>query len=366
MARTAPAPTMPRLVIILALLTITGGRQIDAFETVTFDDDGNTRTVVAEVLVEAQDGGLMLQADDGRVWVLQPEKITERKSNDKPLVPINASEMEQRLLAELPDGFKVFRTQNYVIPYNCSEAYVRQVARLFEQLHRSFFTYWENNHWELPEPRFPLVGLVLADHESFLKHARAEIGPTANHLIGYYNLESNRMTTFNVPNWERNVATIIHEATHQLAYNCGLQRRYADNPMWVSEGLAMFFESPDRRKPGSWRRIGGVNLVKLRDWNRYVVRRPEESLTSLLSGDMRFRNSSTSTNAYAEAWALTYFLIKTRREEYVAFLRQLSEGRPLAELSARQRIEMFEAKFGMTLAQLDQEFIDYMRNVRAR
>ena len=46
------------------------------------------------------------------------------------------------------------------------------------------------------------------------------------------------MTTFNVPDWERNVATIIHEATHQLAYNSGMQRRYADNPMWVSEGLA--------------------------------------------------------------------------------------------------------------------------------
>src|SRR5690349_23883131 len=41
------------------------------------------------------------------------------------------------------------------------------------------------------------------------------------------------------------VATVVHEAVHQLAFNTGLQVRYADNPMWVSEGLAMYFETPD-------------------------------------------------------------------------------------------------------------------------
>lgn len=357
---------MPRLVILVLLLVIATPRIGRAVETLRFNDEGTERTVVAEILVEAQDGGLMVQADDGRIWIVQPDEILERKSNDQPLVPIDGDEMQRRLEAELPDGFKVHRTQHYVIPYNCNEAYARRVGLLFEQLHRGFFTYWENNRWELPEPRFPLVGLVLADHGEFLKYAEAEIGATAKHLIGYYNLESNRMTTFNVPDWERNVATIIHEATHQLAYNCGLQRRFADNPMWVSEGLAMFFESPDLHKPGRWRRIGGVNQVKLRDWRLYLRNRPAESLATLLADDMRFRNTSTSANAYAEAWALTYFLMKTRRKEYVEYLQQLSEGRPLAECTARQRVQDFETVFGTTLAELDTEFVRYMQSVRVR
>ena len=33
---------------------------------------------------------------------------------------------------------------------------------------------------------------------------------------------------------ERTVATIIHEATHQLAFNSGLQVRFADNPLVVA------------------------------------------------------------------------------------------------------------------------------------
>ncbi len=355
---------MPRLVLSPLCMTLFFLCHSFAAETVCFNDHGKKRTVVAEVLVEAQDGGLMLEADDGRIWIIQPEDINQRESDSSPLEPIDADEMAHRLLDELPGGFKVYHTQHYVIIYNSSDDYVKRVGLLFEQLHRGFFTYWKNLHWELPEPRFPLVALVLADHRSFLGHARREIGETANTVIGYYHLETNRMTTFKVPDWERNVSTIIHEATHQLAYNCGLQRRFADNPMWVSEGLATFFESPDRRNPGKWRRIGRVNQMNMQRWRRYLRRRPGESLASLLSNDTRFRNAASSGDAYAEGWALTYFLIKTRRLQYVDYLRELSQGRQLAEPTERERIEMFEEAFDTTLVKLDKAFVKYMRMVR--
>lgn len=356
---------MPRLVLFLTLITAVA-IPADAWgvETVRFRDGEAERTVVGELMVEAQDGGVMLQADDGRIWRVLVEQIIDRRSDDNPLEPIDADQAEHRILEEMP-GFAVYRTQNYVIVYNCHEAYARQVGGLFEQLYRNFFTYWKNQRWELPEPRFPLVAVVLRDHSAFLNHAGAEIGETATSVIGYYNLASNRMTTFNVPNWERNVATIIHEATHQLAYNCGLQKRFADNPMWVSEGLAMFFEAPDLRNPGKWRAIGSVNQVNLHRWRKYAPHRPQESLATLLSDDMRYRSTATATDAYAEGWSLTYFLIKTKRKEYVNYLKTLSKGRPLAQRSPKERIEMFVDAFGMTLVDLDKEFVSYMRRLRA-
>jgi hypothetical protein len=183
-------------------------------------------------------------------------------------------------------------------------------------------------------------------------------------MIGYYNLSTNRMTTFNVPNWERNVSTIIHEATHQLAYNCGLQTRFADNPMWVSEGLATFFESPDRRKPGRWRGVGRVNRTNLARWQRYQRNRPTDSLGRLLSDDNRYRNTATAADAYGEGWALTYFLMKARRKQYVQYLRELSEGKPLAVQSPRSRIEMFESALGADLDTIDRQFVKFMRRVR--
>ena len=242
------------------------------------------RTVIGEILVEAQDGGLMLQADDGRIWTLQPKQIAERKSDDTDLVPIDADEMEERLLKEMPSDFKVFRTQHYIVVYNSNEAYAKQVASLFESLYRGFFSFWKNQRWELAEPRFPLVAVVLRDDKAFLNHAGAEIGELAKSVIGYYHLTSNQMTTYNVANLERNVSTIIHEATHQLAYNTDMQRRFADNPMWVSEGLATFFESPDRRNPKKWRHIGRVNEVNLRRWFNYFAKSAARFLGNAAGG----------------------------------------------------------------------------------
>jgi hypothetical protein len=349
-------------VFVLALIASRGALGV---ETVKFRDGEKVRYVVAEILLEDQTGALMLQADDGHLWTLKPDQILSRTANDQPLKPIDGDEMERRMLAEMPSGFSVHRTTHYLIVHNSSKQYAKQVGALFEQLYRGFFTYWENQHWELPEPTFPLVAIVLKDHDAFLKYAVAEIGETAKSIIGYYNLASNRMTTFNVPNLERKVSTIIHEATHQLAYNCGLQQRLADNPMWVSEGLATFFESPDLRNPRQWKGIGRVNRVNLERWRKYVPNRPAESLATLLCNDSRYRNAATAESAYAEGWALTYFLIKTnRRKKYVKYLRLLSEGRPRAERTPRERIAMFEKAFDTTLVELDVAFLKYMRRVR--
>ena len=326
--------------------------------------EATEREILAELLVEARDGGLLLQADDGRIWTIQPEQIVNRESDDEPLVPIDADEMERRMLEELPDGFRCYRTSNYVILHETEEGYVRRVGELLERLHRGFYTYWRNQRWRLPDPRFPLVVLVLRDHDSFLRHAGSEIGKTAEAVIGYYHLESNRVTTFKIPNLERNIATIIHEATHQLAYNSGMQQRFADNPMWVSEGLAMYFESPDFSNPRGWRGIGLPNPVNLERWRRYLPNRPQESLATLIGDDQRFRNTATAEDAYAEAWALTYFLIKTQRADFVRYLQRLSECRPLATKTRRERIEIFEEIFGEDLATIDRGLVAFIQKVR--
>ncbi|MEE2934389.1 MAG: DUF1570 domain-containing protein [Planctomycetota bacterium] len=352
------------LICLAAQCLVPGTDLAYGYETVTFRNGDEEQTVNAKIMVEAQDGGLMLCAEDGHIWTLQPEQILSRESNDQPLVPITDDEMERRLLAELGDGFSIYRTQHYVVAYNSSEVYARQVAAMYEQLYRGFFTYWKNQYWKLPEPEYPLVSVVLRNHDAFMKYATKDIGETAKSVIGYYHLASNRMITFNVPDFERNVSTIIHEATHQLAYNCGLQARFADNPMWVSEGLATFFEAPDRRNPTRWRNIGRVNQVNLLRWRRYAPNRPSESLATLLADDQRFRSPASAASAYAECWALTYFLIKTRRKEYVDYLRTLSTGRPLAEKSPKERIELFEEAFDTTLAELDKDFVTFLRRVR--
>lgn len=326
--------------------------------------DGKEIEIIGEALVTAQDGGQMIVTDDGKMLIVQPETVISRETTQQPLKPVDADEISRRLLADLPPGFAIHRTKNYVIAHNTSDVYVRWVGGLFESLHRGFHAYFKNQGMSLSQPRFPLVALVFADRQSFDNYAAAELGDAGGAVIGYYNLETNRMTTFNVPNAERNVATIIHEATHQLAYNTGLQTRFADNPMWLSEGLAVFFESPNFANPSGWKGVGRVNAVNLARFRKFQHSRPHDSLVTLLSDDSRFRNEATATDAYAEAWAMTYFLIRTKRKEYFQYMKELGECKPLVQRDRRERIEMFQRIFDTDLPTLDRQFQLYMARVQ--
>ena len=57
------------------------------------------------------------------------------------------------------------------------------------------------------------------------------------------------------------MATIVHEATHQIAFNCGMQQRYADIPLWLCEGMAVYFEAPDLASKVRLRYRRGVRLT---------------------------------------------------------------------------------------------------------
>jgi hypothetical protein len=166
------------------------------------------------------------------------------------------------------------------------------------------------------------------------------------------------------PGAERTVATIIHEATHQIAFNCGLQTRMADNPLWVSEGLAVYFETPDLSSAKGWKTIGGVNRVRLADFRDYLARRPAGSLQTLLSSDDRLRDPQQAADAYAEAWALNYFLLRAKPKEYEKYLKLLSTKRPFIWDTPEKRLIEFQAIFGDDLETFDAEFLRHMGKVR--
>ena len=107
-------------------------------------------------------------------------------------------------------------------------------------------------------------------------------------IVGFYSLRSNRVNMFDLSGLEAIrtangrrgsmreinqmlsqpaavplVATIVHEATHQIAFNCGLQNRFADIPLWLCEGMAVYFEAPDLTSTRGWRGIGRINYPRL-------------------------------------------------------------------------------------------------------
>ncbi len=287
---------------------------------------------------------------------------------------------------ELGEGFNVHTTAHYVIVYNTSRAYAQWCGALYERLYSSFYNYWERRGLELKEPDRPLVAVVFDSKATYIRYATPELGEAAGAIIGYYNLQSNRVAMFDLtrasvrggrlgtmaqvnavlarPEASDMVATIIHEATHQLAFNAGIHQRLADIPLWLSEGFAMYFETPDLGSNRGWRTIGAVNRPRLVRFRQSLRRRADDSLTTLMSSDDRFRDTTTALDAYAEAWALNYYLIKRYPDEYNAYLKKLAAKGPLLSDTPEERIAEFRAAFGVDLETLDRDFVDAMRRLR--
>ncbi len=384
--RTVRPKTLRLLVMVAGSLTAATGA---GSERVRFSRDGKTHQVEGEPWVGAEDGGVLLLAPDGVLWMLQPDEIQTREKLDQPIPCLKRDALQARMLAELPPGFSAHHTAHYLICYNTSLGYAQWCGALYERLYRAFFNYWERRGIKLQEPKCPLVVVIFRDREQYTQHARGEVGDAVGSVVGFYSLLSNRVTMFDLtgaeelattrsssqsaakvnqvlslPNAMPMVATIVHEATHQLAFNSTMHARLADIPLWVSEGMAEFFEVPDLSSSKGWGGVGSINRPRFDRFRRYLSARPPGSLKSLIADNSRLRDPRQALDAYAEAWAFTYYLLRRHSQKYVVYLKALAEKEPLVEDSATERIRLLETTFGATVDELDAEFLRFIISLK--
>ena len=344
---------------------------------VEFRAGGQQRVALGNVLVEAQDGGILLESCNQTIWALQPEDILSRRTLETPPEPLDRDELAEQLREELP-GVRIHQTKHYVIAYNTTRAYAEWSGALFERLHRAFRNYWSRRGIKLTDTP-PLVALVFRDRKSYRTYGRRELGDSIESIIGYYSYKTNRIAMYDLTEGrrggsaaqinalmrrERTVATVIHEATHQLAFNSGLHQRFADIPLWLSEGLAIYFESPDLRSSRGWNTIGDVNRVRLGQYRKFAKGRAETSLLSLVASDDRFQTAGLASEAYAESWAFCYFLIRTEPKKFAEYLKLLQQKEPLQDDTADERLADFAKVFGKMPHEMNRDFVKHMAKVR--
>jgi hypothetical protein len=378
--------------LFIAILVVFASSIALAVEHVTVRRDAVETQVSGKLLVTAQDGGLLLLTADGTLWNIEPPEIVDHKHDGQPFAPLTQAEAGKTLLGELPAGFELYTTAHYVICHDTSRAYAQWVGALYERLYSGFMNYWKNRGFKIHDPDLPLLVLVFATRDGYIKHVQPELGDSASAIIAFYSLRSNRVTMHDLtgmdslrrsgdrrgsvaeinamlarPEAENMVATVVHEATHQLAFNCGLQTRFADIPLWVLEGLAVYFETPDLGSSKGWKTIGAVNRPRLDRFRDYLAHRPAKSLLSLISDDKRFRDPRQALDAYAEAWALNYYLVHQKPKQFNAYMELMTAKRALVVppdgQKAEQRIKEFQAAFD-DLDRLDAEFVKYIQRIR--
>jgi hypothetical protein len=157
----------------------------------------------------------------------------------------------------------------------------------------------------------------------------------------------------------QNITVTIHEGTHQLAYTCGIHSRYYHNPKWLVEGLAIYFEAPDR---SGWEQPGMLHRDRLKKFLAAGSSDRAITLEELITNDEMLEVSGPRAgDAYAATWALFYWLVNQQHEQLFDYIYDLSLriSQPDKPYAPQQRIEDFEKYFG-EIGQLEQDWRDFM------
>ena len=103
------------------------------------------------------------------------------------------------LLNDLPDGFKIFESGQFVIAYQTEKSYARWVGGLYTRLYRGFNTYWtKKRKFKLKKPEYPLGVIIFASKAEYDRYVKSDIGIESGTMVAYYNLMTNRVAMYDL------------------------------------------------------------------------------------------------------------------------------------------------------------------------
>lgn len=337
---------------------------------------------------------------------------------------LSTADLRDQLAREFGREFEVHGTGHYLVC--AARGTADQYADIFEKVYRSFHGYFASRGFTVAQPEFPLVAIVFPDRAAFVAYCRQDGVQAGPGLQGYYLNTTNRVALYDsrsgggqtsslepqplyqsltapedlaaafspssagpllLPGRETSARqahhiafrrpfvaalatagdledTIVHETTHQVAFNTGVHSRTGRNPLWVVEGLATVFESPGVRDSAGGRSsaAGRINRSRYLWFRNYArQRRKPRSLESFIASDHMLRTATL--DFYSQAWALSYFLMETRPAAYNRYLKVLADRDPLAAYSPTDRLDDFREVFGSSLDRLETEMLRFLERI---
>ena len=300
---------------------------------------------------------MMLLRRDGKISILpvKSEQDYERVKNG--FDPYSKEDIRVRLQKEFGHRYQVSTTQNFVVVHPPGDYNVW--AMPFQELYSRFRVYFSSRGFQLDRPEFPMVAVVLntrGEFDRFLK----DYHEYDSEILGYYSPRSNRIITYDQTggrsrskDWFFNADTIIHEATHQSAFNTGVHTRFGPVVRWASEGLAMLFEAPGINNSMYYAsqadRINRDRLIQLKSY--YKKRKVKGKMAKLVLSNDLFR--SEPHVAYAVSWGMTFYLSDSMPAKYHRYLRNDGERNDFSDYTRKQRAEDFASAFGSNFSELE-------------
>ncbi|NOZ20735.1 MAG: DUF1570 domain-containing protein [Planctomycetes bacterium] len=319
-------------------------------------------------------------------------------------------EAGKKLIAEFGPGFKLYRTPHYRICYDCDRSFLRRRSILFEKTYERFYRFFEEKGCKLDVISDRLEVALLDSREEFVSYIKVgqkrNPPPPGGYIpesmvmcAGFYSHATRRMLFYDALNDEQfkairkmvysvpysrltreskkrlseyksrlslktkvdqNVSVTVHEATHQLTFELGLLNPNTQNPTWLVEGIAMYFETANE---GHWYGAGRLNTERLDAYHR-IRNRPLLNMVLVNDGAFRARSSGSMLAAYAVGWALTYYLLEEHPEAFVKYLQLLRRRPDNTRYRPGERLKDFQSCFGEDLSSLGARWVEFMNKLK--
>lgn len=312
-----------------------------------------------------------IMKSDGKIQFLENASIRHQRIVSERFQPIQASDLALELHAEFGRQYSVKQDPPYLIVAHPGRA--AAWSKRFRNIVHSFRIYCSTHGIKIRPIEFPLTAVVFGTQREFLRYANLESAKLPPNCVGYYSQKSNRIVMFESPtgkntdgnngNNTETIATICHEATHQLAFNTGLHQRLSATPLWLAEGFATMFESP---------LLAGLNTKegssrwpesRRQDW-RDLAKKPNtlaNLIDSLIREDTKFE--SNPMDAYCASWAMVAYLSQRRSNEFSQFVERMASMPPYQDYSALARIQDFREVFGGDSRIMTKNLIQYIESL---
>ena len=382
------------IIVILQLIS-----NCHALDYITVRRGNQEQKLEGRIIAEDVEGNLVLEERSG-IWfkinkkesnektsTQPPIVLAERSSDQKPFVPMTQDEMAQLLKEEFPEHFQVLKTERYLVVYDTSLAYARWCASMLERLHTAFYSQWERRGLKLQKPEFPLVAVLFADRKDFILFVKKEVDDIGESIAAYYNFNTNRIVFSDLTGYEKefdgparlskkqaqiflsrpgaaqSISSFVHEATHQIAFNSGMHKRYSSCPLWLSEGIAMCYETPDFTSTKGWNAESKINYSRLEHLLAFMAEQPRDAVGKIVRSDDPLRKIETIHSYYATSWALVYYLQRQKPKEFIKYMQMISEKESFVIDSEEKRMKEFEEHFGDDWNRFYQNFTKFIYNM---
>ncbi len=285
-----------------------------------------------------------------------------------------------KLLAEFGPTARYFYTNYFIYIYDTSDAYAKWCSTLVENAANAYLTFARKLKLPIQPIEEPMIVVIFSrkeDYEAYLKKvAGSEIDNAKTKPLGFYSTGANRSVFYDMtgvektitektnvtkkttleeiatailkrPHAQENLSVVVHEATHQIAYNLGLFDRGSENPAWAIEGLAMLFEPPcGAIKFGGWKPEKDFPINKQRVLEFKAYERSSADARPVRRCVELDRISGEEPCAYPLSWAIFYYLYKHYPKELAYYLYYCRMQTPRTTYSDVERVTEFEYFFG--------------------